>query len=61
MIIWVGHVARLEKMKNAYRHLVKKLQGKRPSGRQRRKRKDTEINIREIMCERAGGLDKDTV
>jgi hypothetical protein len=36
-MIWVGHVARMGEMRNAYRILVGKPEGKRPLGRPRRK------------------------
>jgi hypothetical protein len=32
---WAGHVARMGEMRNAYRILVGKLEGKRPLGRPR--------------------------
>jgi hypothetical protein len=34
---WAGHVARMEKKRNAYRLLVGKPEGKRPLGRPRRR------------------------
>jgi hypothetical protein len=34
---WAGHVARIGEKSNAYRILVRKLEGKRPLGRPRRK------------------------
>jgi hypothetical protein len=34
---WAGHVARMEEKRNAYRILVRKLEGKRPLGRPRRR------------------------
>jgi hypothetical protein len=34
---WVGHVARMEEKRNAYRLLVGKPEGKRPLGRPRRR------------------------
>jgi hypothetical protein len=40
---WAGHVARMGEMRNAYRLLVRKPEGRRPLGRQRRRR---EHNIR---------------
>jgi hypothetical protein len=36
-IRWAGHVARMGEKRNAYRILVRKLEGKRPLGRPRRK------------------------
>jgi hypothetical protein len=38
---WVGHVARIREMRNAYDSLVTKLERKRPSGRPKRNREDT--------------------
>jgi hypothetical protein len=32
---WAGHIARTEEMRNAYRILVRKSEGKRPVGRSR--------------------------
>jgi hypothetical protein len=37
---WAGHVAYMEEMKNAYKVLVGKLEGKRPLGRHRRRWED---------------------
>ena len=37
---WAGHVARMEKSRNAYRVLVGKPEGKRSLGRPRRRWKD---------------------
>jgi hypothetical protein len=34
---WAGHVARIGEKRNAYRLLVRKLEGKRPLGRPRRR------------------------
>jgi hypothetical protein len=34
---WAGHVAGMEEKRNAYRLLVRKLEGKRPLGRPRRR------------------------
>ena len=36
-LTWAGHVARMEKSRNAYRVLVAKPEGKRPSGKQSRR------------------------
>jgi hypothetical protein len=36
-MIWAGHVARIEKKRNAYRILVGEPEGKRPLGRPRRR------------------------
>jgi hypothetical protein len=47
---WVGHVARMEEMRNAY-ILVGKPEGKRPLGRPRRRWKgNITIDLREIRC-----------
>jgi hypothetical protein len=35
---WAGHVARMGEMRNVYRLLVRKPEGKRPRGRPRRRR-----------------------
>jgi hypothetical protein len=46
---WTGHVARIEEKKNARRILVGKPEGKRQSGRPRRKRVDNiKIYLRDI-------------
>jgi hypothetical protein len=37
---WWGHVARMGKMRNAYKIKVRKLEGKIPFGRPGRKRED---------------------
>ena len=34
---WAGHIARMEQSRNTYRVLVRKLDGKRPIGRPRRR------------------------
>jgi hypothetical protein len=48
-MIWAGHVARMEMKINAYRILVKKPEGKRPSARTRHKWVDNvEVDLREI-------------
>jgi hypothetical protein len=33
---WAGHVARMRKMRNVYKMLVRRTEGKRPLGRPRR-------------------------
>jgi hypothetical protein len=44
---WAGHVARVADMKNAYKMLVGKLEGKRPLGRPRHKWEDNiRMNLR---------------
>jgi hypothetical protein len=52
---WVGHVARTEKSRGAYRVLVGKPEGRRPLGRRRRRWEDNiKIDRQEVGCE---GLD----
>ncbi|PNF37640.1 hypothetical protein B7P43_G11969 [Cryptotermes secundus] len=46
---WAGHVARMGEKRNAYRILVRKLEGKRPLGRPRRRWVDNvKMDLREI-------------
>jgi hypothetical protein len=46
---WAGHVARMGEMRNAYRILVGKPEGKRPLGRPRRRWVDNvKMDLREI-------------
>jgi hypothetical protein len=46
---WAGHVARMEKKRNAYRILVGKPEGKRPLGRLRHMWVDNiKMDLREI-------------
>jgi hypothetical protein len=46
---WAGHVARMEKNRNACRILVGKPEGKRPLGRPRRRKVDNiKVDLREI-------------
>jgi hypothetical protein len=45
---WMGHVARIGEMRNAYKILVGKPEGKRPLGRLRHK---WEVNIRVVLKE----------
>jgi hypothetical protein len=46
---WAGHVARMGETRNAYRILVRKLEGKRPLGRPRRRWVDNiKMDLREI-------------
>ena len=53
---WVGHVARMEKSRNAYRVLAGKPEGKRPLGRTRRRWEDNiKINLREVACDPGDG------
>jgi hypothetical protein len=51
---WEGHVARMGEKKNAYKILVGKPEGKRPLGRQRRRRVD---NIKIDLRENLDGMD----
>jgi hypothetical protein len=50
---WVGHAARLRKMRNAYKIFAGKLEDKRPLGRLRRR---WEHNIRMDLREMSGKL-----
>jgi hypothetical protein len=46
---WMGHVARMGKMRNVYRILVGKLKGKRPLRRHRHRYQDNiKINLKEM-------------
>ena len=46
---WAGHVALMEKFRNAYRVLVGKPESKRPLGRTRRRWEDNiKIDLREV-------------
>jgi hypothetical protein len=46
---WAGYVGRMAQKRNAYRILVRKLEGKRPLDRPRRRRVDNiRIDLREI-------------
>jgi hypothetical protein len=44
---WVGHVACIGKIRNAYNILVGKLEGKRPHRRPQQRWKDVNINLME--------------
>jgi len=48
---WVGHVERMGEMRNWYKILVRKPEGKRPPGRRRRRWED---NIRMDLGEEIG-------
>jgi hypothetical protein len=48
---WVGHVARMEEMRNTYRFLAGKPEEERPLGKSRRRRED---NIRMDLGENLG-------
>jgi hypothetical protein len=55
MMTWVGHVAQMMEMRNAYRIMVGKPEGKKPLGRPRRRWLDNiKMDFREIGC---GGTD----
>jgi len=45
---WVGHVARMEAMRNAYKILVGRREGQSPLGRPRHRWEDIRMNFREI-------------
>ncbi|KAJ4445713.1 hypothetical protein ANN_12398 [Periplaneta americana] len=46
---WAGHVARMGESRNAYRVLVRRLEGKRPLGRPRRRWEDNiKMDLREV-------------
>jgi hypothetical protein len=47
---WAGHIARMGKMRNAYKLLVGKPEGKRPFGRPRRIWEDNiKMDLRKIV------------
>jgi hypothetical protein len=49
---WAGHVAHKREMRNVYKILVGKLEGKRPLGRRRRRWDDNiKINLAEYCLE----------
>jgi hypothetical protein len=48
---WAGHVARMGEERNVYKVLMRKLEGKRPLGRPRRRWEDgIRMDLREIGC-----------
>ena len=48
---WAGHVARMEKFRNATRILVEKPEGKRPLGSAIRRWEDSiKMDLREVVC-----------
>jgi hypothetical protein len=48
---WAGHVERLRERRGLYRVLVRKLEGKRPLGRPRRRREDiNKTDLQELGC-----------
>ena len=52
LLRWAGHVARMEQLRNAYRVLVGKPEGKRPLERPRRRWKDNnKMDLREVGCD----------
>jgi hypothetical protein len=57
-IRWAGHVARMEKKRNAYRILLGKPEGKSPLGRPRHRLVDIiKIDHREVGWEAVGWID----
>ena len=55
---WGGHVARTELSRNAYRVLVRKPEGKRPSGRLRRRWEDNiKMDLIEMDCDPGDWID----
>jgi hypothetical protein len=48
---WVGHVARVEELRNIYNILIGKSEGKRPLGRTTRKLENIRMDLREIVWE----------
>jgi hypothetical protein len=48
---FVGHVARMGEMRNAYNILVGKPEGKRTLGRSRYRWEDKIMNLKDIVCE----------
>ena len=51
---WVGHVARMGERRVAYRVLVRKLEGKRPLGRPRRRWENIKMDLQKVGW---GGMD----
>jgi hypothetical protein len=52
MVVWAGHVARMVKIKNAYKILVGKPERKSPLGRPTHRRdENTKMELREIVFE----------
>ena len=57
-LTWVGHVARMEQFRNAYRVLVGKPEGKRPLGRPRRSWEDNvKMDLRKVGCDPGEWID----
>ena len=49
---WAGHAARMGERRGVYGVMVGKLEGKRPSGRPRRRWEDhTKTDLQEVGCE----------
>jgi hypothetical protein len=53
---WVGHATRMGEMRNAYKVLVGKPEGKGPLGRPRRRWTDIKMDLREVRCEGVGWI-----
>ena len=52
------HIARMEDSRNAYRVLVGRTEGKRPSGRPRRRWEDNvKMDLREVGCDAGDWID----
>jgi len=50
-IRWAGHVVRMGERRGVYRVLVRKLEGKRPLGRPRRRWEDNiKMDLQEVLC-----------
>jgi hypothetical protein len=48
---WAGHVTRMGESRVIYRVLVEKTEGKRPTGRPRRRWKDNiKVDVQEVRC-----------
>ena len=55
---WTGHVARMDSSRNEYRVLVGKLEVKRPSGRPKRRWKDSsKMDFRKVYCDAGDWID----
>ena len=51
LLRWAGHVARMEKFRNAYRGLVGKPESRRPLAKPRRRRQDNiKMDLMEVGC-----------
>jgi hypothetical protein len=49
MMIWTGHIAGMGEMKNVYKILVKKPEGRKPFRRQRHSWENIRMDLREIV------------